>query len=207
MTGAYRKFFGLMERDVKVALELGSRDGIDAIRIADHFGAEVVTWECNPEALGLCRARLANREDVELVELAAWSESKILPFFPVVNGNLGASSAFRANHDYPYEKPYEQIVIEVEASRVDAWWEANRAGVPIDLLAMDLQGAELEALKGMGDLLDSVSYIITEGQHQRLYHDTPLISDIEAFLVERGFRLVKGLPANSWFGDFLFSKD
>ena len=55
----------------------------------------------------------------------------------------------------------------------------------LELLCMDLQGAEMEALEGMGDVLDSVKYIITEGQCKRLYHDTPLIGDIEQFDQQR----------------------
>ncbi len=210
MTGAYRRFFRTIEdwavEPIATILELGSRDGRDAIRMADHFGAEVVSWECNPEAIDLCRARLNHRQDITLVERAAWSADTTLRFFPVVNGNLGASSAFRANHAYPFEKPYQQTEIEVPASRVETWWSENMGERPIDFLAMDLQGAEMEALLGMGDLLDSVRFIVTEGQHQRLYHDTPLIGDLEAFLNERGFALVQSTPANSWFGDFLFIK-
>jgi len=203
MSGAYRHFTAYITKPIRSVLELGSRDALDAIRLADLFKCEVVAWECNPSAIELCKHHIGDRTDITLVEKAVWSESKLLTFRPVVNGNLGASSVFKANHAYPHEKPYEQVEITVEAMRVDEWWGDRTRP---NLLCMDLQGAEMEALESLGDMIDEIDYIITEGQWKRLYHDTPLIEDISDFLVERGFRLTKFKEVNDWFGDFLFSR-
>lgn len=207
MSGAYPKFFSHIDRSsVKTICELGSRDGLDAIKLQQHFDADVVAWECNPLSIPKCRSILEGHERIELVEKAVWSQTKEIKFHPVINGNIGASSAFKANTSYPYEQPYQQTTITVNAVRLDEWWKANRTK-PIDLLVMDLQGGELEALAGIGDLIDDVQYIITEGQHKRLYHGTPLITDIEAFLKDEGFTLQMGFDVNDWFGDFLFIRE
>ena len=206
-TGGYAQFFGQMvEGSVNTVLELGSRDALDAILMADHFDAHVYAWECNPPAVEICRQNIGDNPDVTLVDLACWSSEKTLTFRPVINGNIGASSAFEANHDYPYEVPYAQKEIEVQAVRVDEWWKENVGETKIDLLAMDLQGAEMEALKGMGDLIRDVKYVITEGQYKRLYHDTPLIDDIEDYLMEYDFVLRRAVDCNDWFGDFYFER-
>jgi len=206
-TGGYAQFFDhIIDETVDTVLELGSRDALDAILMADHFDAHVYTWECNPTAVEVCRGNIGDNPNVTLVDLACWSSEETLTFRPVINGNTGASSVFRANHDYPYETPYEQAEVEVQAVRVEDWWRDNVGSKPIDLLAMDLQGAELESLRGMGDLLHDVRYIITEGQHKRLYHDTPLISDIEDYLADYGFVLMGGVDVNDWFGDFVFGR-
>lgn len=204
-TGGYAQFFGQMvEGSVNTVLELGSRDALDAIQMADHFDAHVYAWECNPPAVETCRRNIGDNPNVTLVDLACWSSEETLTFRPVVNGNIGASSAFEANHDYPYEVPYEQKEIEVQAVRVDDWWRENVGDTKIDLLAMDLQGAEMEALKGMGDLIRDVRYIVTEGQYKQLYHDTPLIDDIEDYLMDYDFVLSRAADHNDWFGDFYF---
>ena len=203
--GAYRQFLkdlpGLPS--VNVALELGSRDAKDAVWLADHFGCEVITWEANPPSIEVCEFVIGNREDITLVPFAAWSENTTIPFYPVINGNVGASSAFKADPTYPHERRYQQKQIEVNALRVEDWW-SNRPAP--ELLCMDLQGAELEALKGCGELLDNVEVIVTEGQYRRLYYDTPLLADLQAFLEEHGFYMVTGKRVNDWFGDFLFVK-
>ena len=207
MVGIYRHFASWIDDEITVALELGSRDLLDAIWLVENLGCKVVSWECNPHALETCRLNLLGREhSIELVEKAVWSRNEEITFRPVINGNIGASSAFKADTSYPYEKPYQQIEIKVQAMRVDDWWKNTLLPKP-ELLCMDLQGAEMEALEGMGDVLDSVKYIITEGQCKRLYHDTPLIGDIEQFLTSKGFSMRASKMVNDYFGDFFFVKD
>jgi hypothetical protein len=140
-----------------------------------------------------------------LVEKAVWSKNMKLRFKPVTNGNHGASSVFDANPAYPYET-YEQDDIEVDAVRLDRWWRENMGEKTIDLLVMDLQGAELEALKGAGRLLRDVKFIITEGQFKHLYHKTPLLVDLEMFLAGHGFKKIHQNKANDWFGDAMFQR-
>tara|TARA_B100000683_G_scaffold275786_2_gene327665 strand:- start:1316 stop:2512 length:1197 start_codon:yes stop_codon:yes gene_type:complete len=206
-TGGYAQFFNhVLDGSVDTVLELGSRDALDAILMADHFDAHVYAWECNPPAVDICRENIGDNPNVTLVDLACWSSEKTLTFRPVTNGNIGASSVFQANPEYPYETLYQQKEIEVQAVRIEDWWKENVGDTKIDLLAMDLQGAELESLKGMGDLLHDVKYIITEGQHKRLYHDTPLIGDIEEYLADYGFVMMRGVDFNDWFGDFVFGR-
>lgn len=203
-SGAYAYFYRhIPKEEVNTIFELGSRDGLDAIDLRNYFDAKVIAWECNPSAIEICKNNLQGQSNIELVEKAVWSSNKTITFRPVINGNTGASSVFEANSDYPYEIPYQQKDIEVPAVRIDEYWQ----GDSIDLLAMDLQGSELEALKGMGSLLNDVKYIITEGQYKRLYHDTPLISDIAEYLSQFGFVLRDKKDVNDWFGDFFFSKN
>lgn len=205
MTGAYRDFLNDSEITFTNILELGSRDGEDAIWLADRFQADVVCWECNPNALPTCVSRLRGREDITLVPLGAWSERKRLDFRPVVNGNIGASSFFHADTSYPYEPAYQQTTVIVPVMRIDEWYEDTGTPAP-QLLCMDIQGAEMEALRGMGDMLHDVEVIITEGQEKRLYRDTPLIADIEEYLSQFGFTRVSEQMVNPWFGDFMFSR-
>ena len=202
--GAYRYFLEQIENfNPKVAVELGSRDAKDAKWLADTYDCEVVCWEANPASLEVCRFVIGNREDITLVEKAVWSENTTIPFYPVVNGNIGASSAFVADPTYPYERRYQQRKIEVPAQRLDDWWGDRPAP---QLLCMDLQGAELEALKGCGNLLHDVEVIVTEGQYKPLYEGTPLLADLEEYLRAYDFHLVSGKRVNDWFGDFLFVK-
>jgi FkbM family methyltransferase len=208
MQGAYGQFAEHIEKDtINTIVELGSRDGLDAIWLHKEYDAQVVCWECNPAVLDIVRRNIQFYEDVELVDLAVWSKDTSLTFHPVTNGNVGASSVFQANTDYPHEK-YVQEEIQVNARRLDGWWKENRTGRALDMLVMDLQGGELEALKGAEGILDSIRYIITEGQYQQLYHDTPLIQDIQDYLKNKGFKLVaEKIHVPEWFGDFLFIRE
>ena len=137
-------------------------------------------------------------EKVHLVDKAVWSEETTIDFHIVTNGNISASSCFQVDDSNIYN--LDQATITVDAIRLDDWASQNNID-SIDLLAMDLQGAELEALKGAGDLLHKVKYIITEGCRQPFYKGAPHIDEITKYLKEYGFKLVADNIADREDGD------
>lgn len=60
---------------------------------------------------------------------------------------------------------------------------------PPALLKLDVQGYELEALRGCEDLLDRFAYVYAECSFVELYGGQPLADEVIAWLHERGFRL------------------
>lgn len=205
MTGAYfnPKFLSHIDaNNVSTILELGSRDGIDAVKLSNFYNAEVYAFECNPQAFSTCADTVEDHERVHVFNAAVWDEECKIPFYPVVNGNDGASSCFVADPSYPYEARYEQSEIIVDGIRLDGWLSENNCQP--EMLCIDLQGAELRALMGMGSFIDSVKYIITEGQIIKMYDGASTISEIEEFLKGCGFSMVHEELVNEWFGDYLF---
>jgi FkbM family methyltransferase len=61
----------------------------------------------------------------------------------------------------------------------------------IELLKLDVQGYELEVLRGAEEILPRVHWIYTEAQFQELYAGGPSFTDTFAFLNARGFDLVR----------------
>jgi hypothetical protein len=63
-----------------------------------------------------------------------------------------------------------------------------------------VQGAELHAMKGLGALIDKAQYIYTKVSSVKLYKDSTLLSGLDAFLKNSGFRRValKRVPSKSW---------
>jgi hypothetical protein len=79
------------------------------------------------------------------------------------------------------------------------------------LLKLDVQGFELEALRGATSLLERVDAVLTECSFVRFYEGQPLFEDILACLAPLGFRLSAGAissrHAGRWEqGDFLFER-
>jgi hypothetical protein len=58
-------------------------------------------------------------------------------------------------------------------------------------LNIDVQGYELEVLKGAKKCLENVYYIIVEVNRAELYQDCPMIGDIDDFLSVFGFSRVE----------------
>ena len=192
--------------------DIGSRDGHQAVELASLFpNAQIVTIECNPGTLELCRRTVAGHPRIRLIDKAIHSYTGRCQFHPIdpvrtvtnwPDGNPGASSLFVANGDYPAER-YVQNTIEVDCIRLDALCSELSIDV-IDLIWMDLQGAELLALQSAGALLEKTRYVYTEVSHRPLYHGQCLFDDIDAFLKARGFRCCSTVDRTNWQQDLIY---
>ncbi len=198
---------------VRTVFELGAHDGLDTIALQARFDADVHAFECHPGMLPLARERIlahpaAGR--IRLVEKAVWDSSTRIPFYPVVRTtaadgteleNPGASSCFRVRDDY--HRRYEQSVTEVDTLRLDAYCAEQKIG-RVDLLCIDIQGAALHALRGLGEHLREVRYILAEIENRPLYHGQDLFPEISAHLSAHGFRCAAEIERDAWFSDYLF---
>ncbi|MFG0274083.1 MAG: FkbM family methyltransferase [Phycisphaerales bacterium] len=111
-----------------------------------------------------------------------------------VNGCTGTSSILTAAnrlHGYHGEKVTLRRTETVPVVTLDDW--SDEQGVDrIDFLKLDLQGFELEALKGADRLLrTSVRAVYSEAQLVELYEDAALFGDLDRFLRDRGFDLYR----------------
>jgi FkbM family methyltransferase len=212
----------ISQAQVNTILELGAGDALDSIALNRAYDAPVYAFECHPDSLVLCSENIKNYPDIQLIPKAVWNQTTSLEFNVVVNGNPFASSCFSPNSAYPFEK-YECKQIQVSATRLDDWLSTNNLNT-VDLLCIDLQGACLNALEGMGDYLNSTRYIIAELEIQPIYHEEALHTEVSNFLKKKGFEQVicirkwltsegrwleyinedpgKGTPG--WFADYLF---
>lgn len=77
---------------------------------------------------------------------------------------------------------------EVPMLRLESW--ARGAGVEaVDLLKIDVQGAELGVLRGAGDLLARTAAVYAEAHLEPAYEGAATFSEIDLFLRERGLVL------------------
>lgn len=77
-----------------------------------------------------------------------------------------------------------------------------------EFLTMDLQGAELMALRGAESYLRSAKWVWTEISTEELYHGCVLFKDLTAHLEKMGFRLLEyGLWNDTvGWGDALYAR-
>lgn len=74
-----------------------------------------------------------------------------------------------------------------------------------DFLVMDIQGAEMNALRGMVDVISKFKFIVLEVSIFELYKTQGLLHDVMDFLRKYGFSLVDmDMNAEGW-GDALFT--
>lgn len=105
-------------------------------------------------------------------------------------------AAFTASLLTPGESFGETRDISVSTTTLDSW-ETDHG--PVDVLKLDLQGAELAALKGAEHTLKNVRAILCEVNFVSRYENCSLFHEIASFLAQHGFLLhriydIRSLP-------------
>ena len=122
-----------------------------------------------------------------------------------ISETLGASSVFQHNFDeisrwseFNLGKDIEKI--EVEAVRADDW--AWYTGVDyMDFAYLNVEGSELNVLKGMDQLLKGIVGIIAEVNLIPTYFTgAPVFADVDIHMRSRGFSLFGFLPGMQYVG-------
>jgi len=188
-------------KEIKIIFELGSRDLIDAIKLLNYFkDSYCYSFECNNDCLIECNKNLNNldiniKKRLKLIDKAVCIENKKINFYPFdldKYDNMGASSMLKIDFssrnkddpDYNRENPQKEII--VNGIRLDTFINENNIN-NIDLLCMDLQGYELNALKSLGNHLYNIKYIITECSIKSTYINGVSFKELEEYLKNYNF--------------------
>ena len=123
---------------------------------------------------------------------------------PWFDGNRGASSLFKSNGAYNHIETYVQKELEVSCTQLKTFCKENNID-HVDLIWMDLQGAELIALESMGkELLSTVQVIHTELETTPIYKNQCLYSDVHQFLKTNGMYRAEGNSSLAFGQNFIF---
>jgi FkbM family methyltransferase len=137
-----------------------------------------------------------------VVNATLWSVSDHKMTFNVTN-STGSSSLFElAEHKYEYPGIFIEEQIEVSTITLD---DLNLVATS-NLLVLDLQGAEYEALQGASKTLQSIDYLVTEVNRRELYSGIKLVSEIDELLNSEGFYRVATRWTRHGWGEALYIK-
>jgi len=189
---------------VPIILDIGSNTGEQACEFAERFPkAKVFAFEARPQSAEFIRRAVSGNSSILVVEGAVHEFDGETDFHAVNEINPGASSLFVGSGVQAIH-PIRQISIKVSALRLDTWAKQN--GIDrFDLVWMDLQGAELLALRGMGEMIATVRALQLEITYRELYHGQVMWPEVRQYLEAHGLRLVDEWPdACGYFGDAVF---
>lgn len=198
-----------------VIFDVGSRDCQQSIEFYKTFpNAKIYAFECNPNTIGLCKANIKSYSDrITLIEGAVTDYDGTTTFYPInkqktkttwKDGNPGASSLFKTNGHYTIEH-YVQDEIITDCHRLDT--VMTKHNIPnVDIIWIDLQGAELLALRGLGSCLKNVQYIHTEVTHNEIYSGQVMFPEFNAFMLQNGFHLKNNLTFGGWQEDAIYMR-
>ena len=189
-----------------IIFDVGSCEGEDAIRYSRLFpNATIYAFEPVPENQALIRENLAKYQ-VRSVHLFEWalSDRDGSAKFHVSSGEPKDADPAA---DWTYGNKSSSLLPPDKCVEFHPWLNFKRSiDVPtrtlatvcdslevaaIDFMHLDVQGAELQVLRGAADKLQTCKAIWLEVETVALYADQPLKGDIEDFMCKAGFRKFK----------------
>ena len=179
--------------NIHLLCEIGSRDGLDSIYLADWFKAQVFCFECDPINLEVVRKNLAtSQSNIQLFPYALGNEDKATKFFsidPLRYSNRGASSFFKIDFSERNESDPDFGLVDVQNECTVEMKRYDRLGLAIpDLIVMDVEGSEMMVLEGFSSKLFDTSYIVTECAVSPRKDTGASFADVSKYLGTFGFR-------------------
>jgi FkbM family methyltransferase len=161
-----------------VFLDVGAHVGHWSLRLAERAG-RVIAVEANPATAATLRRHIAMNglPNVTVVELAAWDEQTMLALDDP-NGQIegGSMRVIPAGKTTPGRL--------VPAGRLDEQLELTSLD-RLDLIKLDVEGADIHALRGMKGLLDKFAPVLFIECHDIYGYYTR--EDLEQTLTELGY--------------------
>lgn len=167
----------------------------------ENFG-KIIWVEAQPDLVDDLRRNISAPGDTVL-QGAVWGASGISKTFHVTNNGESSSLYELAEHTEHYPSISEVEAYEISTVRLD---ELIPAGETFDFVNLDVQGAELEALVGLGKLLDQVMWVYSEVNRAELYAGIPLVEELDLFLRKAGFIRVFTRWTSAGWGDAIYCR-
>lgn len=172
-----------------IVVELGSRDGLDAEKMAGIFTASrVVTIEANPESFGNIVLRFPQFENYNVAISNVIGEAD----FWQVNAKFG--DVIVGQSSLMYKESYDTIAekIRVPVMTMDKFVEV--AGIDeIEVMKIDVEGATYEALEGFTKIR-MTRLLHIESEHEQFWTGQHLYEDTEKFMTDAGYERVYYQP-------------
>lgn len=170
-----------------------------------NFAPKGVVWiEADSNLANKLKIRFQNSIH-QVIEAALWSVSHQEMKFHLTSNSQSSSLLELGNHLENFPDIVEIDTVSISSRCVDDFLPALHG---VDFINLDIQGAELEALKGAETFLSQIKWIYTEVNKGEVYLGCAKIWELDEFLKPHGFTRV----ATRWsfkddFGDALYSKN
>ena len=155
-------------------IEIGSKDCQEALTFTKLFpNAHIVSFECNPKLLPQCRTNAAKSNNITLIEKCVTDNTDDNLFYLPKNLD-GTASLHQPNFLYD--------TVNVDTIRMDQFLTDQT----VDLLWIDVQGAESKVLNSFGSKLNQVNTIYCELdvspiRYQHSSYESQIIQNLTSF--------------------------
>lgn len=177
------------EMSYKTILDGGANVGQFSRAAAEMFPeSKIIAFEPLPEIAERFRKNLSNcRDRVRLVRTALGRRNGKVLFHRNSHSHSSSALSLHQNHRIAFPDAVDISTLKVPLATLDGALKGEGLGRPA-LLKLDLQGFELEALRGAERLLRMIDVVLLEVSLKPMYQGEPTFTKIEKFLRARGFK-------------------
>lgn len=175
----YDKHLKLLKKNPEIIVDFGAHIGMTAIYFALKYpGAKIYSVEASPENFELLKANTASFKNITCIHAAAHFEDGTVNF---------------GTQELSYNQKVSESGTPVQASSVETFMKNNHLQ-RIDLLKIDIEGAEAELLSKNNSWLQNIENMIIEIHSP--YDSKKLSRDLETFRLK-----VKQIEGDVLFAD------
>jgi FkbM family methyltransferase len=198
------------EHEFATVIDVGANRGQFGLFAARRFpGAELHCFEPLPEARETLASALGEHPRLRVHGVALGATNRTDTFNVAASDDSSSLLTATATQTASFPKTEVAERRSVEVARLDDIVPPQAVSRPC-LLKVDVQGYELEVLRGAQAMLDVVDELLIECSFVELYEGQPLAAEIVALCADRGFplagvfSLVRDEGGRCLQGDFLF---
>ena len=174
----------------QVIVELGAFDGGDALRLqAAYPDCRVITVEADPARVEIVRNNLKDTA-IEVVQAAICDKDGLIDWFSAeIGGETDGQGSIYKHTDF-YKKSFPFVTQtdrpgQIAGLRFDSLCAAQNIA-EVDLLHIDIEGAEFAALSGLGDIRPKMIYLEMQ---KKMFESGVTVKATELLLGMLGYEL------------------
>jgi len=183
-------------------LHVGAHIGQEADCYRDLGAADVVWVEGDPEVIPRLRDHVEPRGQ-RVVEALLDTETRGAIEFHRASNEMSSSLLAMGTHSVEHPEITTVGTVRLPTTTLDAVRSELALG-EIDLLVVDVQGAELRVLRGGEETLAAAAPCYLEVNEAPVYEGCALLPEVEGFMDDHGFVLAECTMGAHGYGDALF---
>ncbi|MEM1102728.1 MAG: FkbM family methyltransferase [Pseudomonadota bacterium] len=189
-------------------IHIGAHEGVEVEQYRRQRLDPIVLIEANPKHASNLEILYGHESDVRVVGKAISDHTGVADF-NIASNDQSSSLLNLKTHAVLYPNIKYTDKIKVETTTLDqcifSLFPNEEDQKKLNFLVMDIQGAELMALRGGRGVLANIDAIQTEVNFDELYQSCGQVWEIDQFLEEEGFvRFKTDTPFDRSWGDALY---
>ena len=191
------------KKPLKGAIHIGAFHGEEKPWYNENGISPIVWVEANPEYERVLKDKYPD----DIVIISGVGNENKTSIFNIANNGQSSSFLKMGTHLEQHPSVFFIDTINIEIKPMKQIIHENSIDInKYNFLNVDVQGYELEVLKGFEDIINNMDYVYLEVNTNYLYLDCPLIDEIDTYLDSYNLKRVETFITPNEWGDALYIK-